>query len=454
MMATGGQKTTKKSSGTGRAVNSKNTNSGTKTGSKSASKSTGKTSTKSTSKNSKKGNGKANAEAKNQLFEEIGVLAIFAAALILILSNFNLAGAVGEKIKWFMFGLIGVVEYIFPIIVVLTLIFLMSNKEMLSVARVKTVAVYVLSVILAAIWQRLCGEPVIAETGFGGFFTYSAENKSGGGFFGGMLCKLLSPLGLLGTMVILLILAIICIIVITEKSFIRGLMNVSKSGTRMVHAAKQDYDMYREHSRERYGQTEEPEDEESEEEYLRKRRERKEAKYQEKVARKEELAKKKAQEQESKPRMERKVRGVTSDTELPRDAVIQDGSNFDIHEIGNDLDHYDQYSDDIYEPLDMNACINAAREGQDGNIQVLKPANDIELEGYAGFDGTHKEAVREVQEEVHEEPEISEPEISKVTEKVFKEESRTEKVQEQVKEEPVMEINTAMSSASVNKPKY
>lgn len=82
-------------------------------------------------------------------------------------------------------------------------------------------------------------------------FHYSAVHNTGGGFFGGMLCKLLKPLGMFGSMVVLLLLIIICLIVITEKSFISGVMKMQKSGSRMVHAAKQDYDLYREHSADR-----------------------------------------------------------------------------------------------------------------------------------------------------------------------------------------------------------
>ena len=46
-----------------------------------------------------------------------------------------------------------------------------------------------------------------------------------------------------------------------------------KSGSRMVHAAKQDYDLYREHSADR--QRRKPDEELSEEEYLARRREEK-----------------------------------------------------------------------------------------------------------------------------------------------------------------------------------
>mgnify|MGYP006908979164 CR=1 FL=1 len=60
---------------------------------------------------------------------------------------------------------------------------------------------------------------------------------------------------------------------ITEKSFISGVMKMQKSGSRMVHAAKQDYDLYREHSADR--QRRKPDEELSEEEYLARRREEK-----------------------------------------------------------------------------------------------------------------------------------------------------------------------------------
>ena len=39
-----------------------------------------------------------------------------ACAIIMVLSNFNIAGTLGRGIKWLMFGLFGVMEYIFPVI--------------------------------------------------------------------------------------------------------------------------------------------------------------------------------------------------------------------------------------------------------------------------------------------------------------------------------------------------
>ena len=56
----------------------------------------------------------------------------------MVLSNFNIAGTLGRGIKWLMFGLFGVMEYIFPVILAVSIIFLMVNRELLRVARIKT----------------------------------------------------------------------------------------------------------------------------------------------------------------------------------------------------------------------------------------------------------------------------------------------------------------------------
>ena len=134
------------------------------------------------------------------------MLLSFAVAVILLLSNFNLAGSVGVQIKWFMFGLFGVMEYIFPIVVAASLIFLISNREYIAVARIKTAAVYILMVLLSAMALRIGNQQDIAESTLMEIFHYSAVHNTGGGFFGGMLCKLLKPLGMFGGMVVLLLL--------------------------------------------------------------------------------------------------------------------------------------------------------------------------------------------------------------------------------------------------------
>ena len=83
----------------------------------------------------------------------------------MVLSNFNIAGTLGRGIKWLMFGLFGVMEYIFPVILAVSIIFLMVNRELLRVARIKTAAGYGLFVVLCAMIQCLYNKPDIADNG-------------------------------------------------------------------------------------------------------------------------------------------------------------------------------------------------------------------------------------------------------------------------------------------------
>ena len=162
-----------------------------------------------------------------------------------------------------------------------------------------------------------------------------------------MLCKALSPIGLIGTFVILMILAIICIVIITERSFISGLKKVGNGGQRLMKEAKEDYSAYKEHSAGRQNDM-------SDDEYRKLREEERARARLKKIEKKEkQLAEKKAREEYlANARMNNVVRGVTSDT-LIKDTQEQ-APDIDIHEIVVDTERNDKYSQDIYEP-DYNA---------------------------------------------------------------------------------------------------
>ena len=247
----------------------------------------------------------------NQLRDEIVLLIALACTIILLLSNFNMAGIVGRSIKWFMFGLFGIAAYIVPVIIAVSIMFMLANKDIIGVMKIKAAMAYVLSVIAAALWQRVTNVPDIKEP-VGTYFTYCSEYTTGGGLFGGILCKMLNPLGMAGSLVILIILAIICIIVITEKSFIKGIRN---SGERIVSEARKDYSEYKEHSN------------------------------------RVRMAQKEAREEASaNSRMNNVVRGVTNDLTI-YDDNRNEGSDIDITEIEAVDNEDDMYSDDIYDPL-------------------------------------------------------------------------------------------------------
>lgn len=308
-MASGGRKATKKSSG--RTYDNRKGSSRTGKGTSTKKKNTKSTGTRKVKKGVK--------TQKNQLKDEICVLIALACSVIFILSNFNLAGSVGKNIKWFMFGMVGILEYILPVVIAGTIIFLIANKELISVARIKTIAIYILMVLLSAIWQRIYDYPSLAESSLGDFFTNSAEKYNGGGIIGALICKALSPIGFWGSMVVLVILLVICIIVITEKSFINGIRNVKTSSKRIVETARQDYDEYKEHSAE-------------------------------KMEINEQRAKEKQQRQDERrrARMENKALGVTLDTKLSEKQ--HEVENININDVNVETERYDEFSDDIYNP--------------------------------------------------------------------------------------------------------
>ena len=330
----------------------------------------------------------------NQLRNDCIILFSIACAIILILTNFNLAGTLGRGIKWFMFGVFGVIEYIFPLVLAASVIFLMVNRDLIRVARIKTAAAYGLFVVLCGMIQRVYNKPAIMESNVGEVFTYCADYKAGGGFLGGVLCKALSPIGAIGTFVILMILAIICIVIITEKSFVSGLKNVKKSSQRMMQEAKEDYSAYRQHSASLH------ENDMSDEEYHRLREEERARARLRKIEKKEkQLAEKKAREEYlANARMNNVVRGVTSDTLITGD--VQPEPEIDIHEIEVDRERKDEYSADIYEPDNRMKPVDKAQVIVDDSDDLFE---DLYSDDKSADSGMPVQSVQEIQDDYYSE---------------------------------------------------
>ena len=330
----------------------------------------------------------------NQLRNDCIILFSIACAIILILTNFNLAGTLGRGIKWFMFGVFGVIEYIFPLVLAASVIFLMVNRDLIRVARIKTAAAYGLLVVLCGMIQRVYNKPAIMESNVGEVFTYCADYKAGGGFLGGVLCKALSPIGAIGTFVILMILAIICIVIITEKSFVSGLKNVKKSSQRMMQEAKEDYSAYRQHSASLH------ENDMSDEEYHRLREEERARARLRKIEKKEkQLAEKKAREEYlANARMNNVVRGVTSDTLITGD--VQPEPEIDIHEIEVDRERKDEYSADIYEPDNRMKPVDKAQVIVDDSDDLFE---DLYSDDKSADSGMPVQSVQEIQDDYYSE---------------------------------------------------
>lgn len=211
-------------------------------------KGTQKTSAARTKKNGSTKSKNATAVAQDSfLKDEIVLLLVLAIAILLMLGNFKIGGTFGNVVNSFMFGMFGIMSYVMPIFLFLGTAFFISNKEN-QIATIKLFSWILLFLVLCTFFE-LTFVSDLKNMNVLECFTYSKTEKTGGGILGGMFAKLFSSIfGIIGAYVVDVILAIISIVLITEKSFFRG---VEKSSRKVYETAKTGADRHRERSRER-----------------------------------------------------------------------------------------------------------------------------------------------------------------------------------------------------------
>ena len=175
---------------------------------------------------------------------EIILWTVIASALLLMISNFGIGGAVGNAISNILFGLFGMIAYIFPFVLMFGTFFAVSNKGN-RFAMIKLVAASVFTMFLCIFTAMVAsGNSVMKPLEA---FQYSYEKKLGGGIIGGTLGYCLSEaFGVIGTYIIDIVVLIICLVIITEKSAIK---EFKKGGQRMYASAKQSNERYQEYRR-------------------------------------------------------------------------------------------------------------------------------------------------------------------------------------------------------------
>lgn len=238
--------------------------------------------------------------------DEIALIAVLALAVFLFLCNFGVIGVAGDTISHFLFGIFGLPAYAVPILLFLAVAFRLANKG-LNIATLKLIAGGVLVCLAGVVLDMAGGVSLkIEQYNIIEIYTHSSQGKCGGGVLFGTVAYLLNHfLDKAGTMLIVIVLAIICIVIITEKSLLRG---VREGSQRVYESAVEDSN---------------------------RRRERSEMRRQEQQRRREELElQKEREEQERILRMDKKVSGVMLDTSLAKEKedrvhIHRD----DIHEI-------------------------------------------------------------------------------------------------------------------------
>ena len=209
-----------------------------KKSSSSSARSTKKTTTKT---NSKSRQAQKKVEEHENFTDEIILWGVLAISILLFISNFGIGGNIGNVVSSIFFGIFGLLAYIFPVFLVIATFFFASNRGN-RVATIKLVAMVIFVCFICMFIELLLNGA--AAPGPLAVYEYCYANKIGGGIIGGFLAWLIAPnFGLVGAYVINVVVLIICLVLITERSALRG---VQKGGQKVYETAKVTNERHRE----------------------------------------------------------------------------------------------------------------------------------------------------------------------------------------------------------------
>lgn len=222
MAASSGQNGNRKTSNGQKKTTSSNTRTRSNTSNRS------KTSTQSA-------RGRKPAQPDNSIMDEIMLILVFALVIFLFLCTVGIIGAkdgadpnFGDYIQSFMLGLFGYTAFVVPIVTFFAMALGISNRNnyfvwfkigsLIALVMVVGVLMHMISYADLEMMAEIKGWPKTFYTG-----------KNGGGvIFGAIALGLCSLIGKAGTVFLLIVLTIIALVLLTGKSFIKGVKQGSK----------------------------------------------------------------------------------------------------------------------------------------------------------------------------------------------------------------------------------
>ena len=161
-------------------------------------------SSRTTAKKSSSSRSKKQTQAKQQkdtafMRGEVFLIASFALAVLLFLSNFHLCGVAGDYLRKVQLGIFGMMGFLAPILLFVGTCFAMSNQGN-PIAALKMAAAVTGGLILCGLAEMVFGGGYKAGQKIMDAYIRSSENGLGGGLVGGILAQGLgSVLGVVGT---------------------------------------------------------------------------------------------------------------------------------------------------------------------------------------------------------------------------------------------------------------
>ncbi len=171
---------------------------------------------------------------KEGIYQEVLLWASLAVSIVLFVSNFGIGGKAGSALSGVLFGLFGLLAYVFPILLFVGTVFLLSNRHN-RIAIIKVVAAVLFVCFLCLFLELIGGESI--EYSPTAAYRYGAREKVGGGFFGGLLAWLICPnFGRICAYVIDFIVLIITMVIVTERS---AWIHVKHGGQKVYESARE-----------------------------------------------------------------------------------------------------------------------------------------------------------------------------------------------------------------------
>ena len=194
-------------------------------------------------------------EEDDSLKDEITIILILLVGVLMVLSYMHLCGSFGEILNGVIFGLMGSFGYAFPFVMVFVAIFAIANKRNRSIVT-KTLLFAGMMIFVSALVQLAAGgfDPAVTLKQY---YTnsvpgYLGDSKTYGGFFGGLICKLLCPyVGKAAAAVIMCVAVIIFFLLIVGKALFTAIARRGIETAEEFRARRREEEAFEEEERER-----------------------------------------------------------------------------------------------------------------------------------------------------------------------------------------------------------
>lgn len=255
---------------------------------------------------------------------DIYLLLFLLVTILLFLGNLGLGGAFGKTVCGFFFGLFGLINYLLPPALCIGAFYFVSNKNDAYALRKLIYAAFFAWFLMMFIELLTHGEPALSITDA---FYYSRDNHKGGGLFGGILSSFFqTAFGYVGAYAVDIICLLLFLVLMTERSGVRKLQEEKRKHDARVEERKAAGPDIMIESPERQARRKRQADSEDARTNVRPffkapGRQKTRISNGEKI-----------ENGDSKLRQDRKIQGVSLNTEIPQDAVtpLSFGENSDV----------------------------------------------------------------------------------------------------------------------------